>query len=34
MISVDVSKVLEELKVYQQDTVRRLEKLQLLKVWL
>ena len=27
MISVDVSKVLEELKVYQQDTVRRLEKM-------
>ena len=27
MISVDVSKVLEELKAYQQDTVRRLEKM-------
>lgn len=27
MISVDVSKVLEELKAYQQDTARRLEKM-------
>lgn len=27
MISVDVSKVLEELKAYQQDTVRRLENM-------
>lgn len=27
MIKVDVSKVLEELKAYQQDTVRRLEKM-------
>ena len=27
MISADVSKVLEELKAYQQDTVRRLEKM-------
>ena len=27
MISVDVSKVLEELRVYHQDTVRRLEKM-------